>query len=415
MPSRPIASFRKTCLSGMFLLAATGTVAAQDASYRLGVMDKLKVRVAEWQPAEGTIRDWDVIGGDYTIGPGGAISLPFVGEMAAAGKTTSEVAAEIGKRLQGEFALRTTPSASVEIALFRPVFLAGDVDTPGEYPFSPNLTVLKAISLAGGLRRSEAGQRFARDFINARGDAAVYDTERDRLLVRRARLLAEIEGAAEIKAPPQLSETANAQALIDSETSLMKSRRERYELQLEALADLRGLLESEVQSLGQKSQTQNEQLKLVSQDRERINRLAEKGLATSQRRLSIEERTADVESSLLDIDTAALRAKQDISKANQDEINLRNDWEAQRAKELQDTEAELEKLQLQLTTSRELMSEALAQSAEALKFDASGKAASISYTVVRDDGTGPKEIPVEETTALKPGDVVKVTSELLMQ
>src|SRR5690606_11281480 len=155
--------------------------------------------------------------------------------------------------------------------------------------------------------------------------------------------------------------------------------------------------------------------KLVNQDRERISRLSEKGLATSQRRHSIEERTAEVESTLLDIDTAALRAKQEISNANQDDINLRNDWEAPRAKELQDTEAELEKLELKLTTSRELMSEALAQSAEALKFDASGKAAAIRYTVVRDEGDGPKEIPVEESTLLLPGDVVKVTSELLMQ
>lgn len=415
MPSKGISSFRKTCLTGMILLAAAGSTLAQDDAYRLGIMDKLKVRVAQWQPAEGTIRDWSVIGGDYTIGPGGVISLPFVGEMSAAGKTTSEIASEIGKKLQDEFALRTTPSASVEIAQFRPVFLAGDVETPGEYPFTPNLTVLKAVSLAGGLRRSDAGQRFARDFINARGDAAVHGTEQSRLVARKARLLAEVEGASEIKIPPELAKAPNAQNLIDSEASLMKSRRERYELQLEALADLRSLLESEVESLNQKSETQNEQLKLVNQDRERISRLSEKGLATSQRRLSIEERTAEVESTLLDIDTAALRAKQDISKANQDEINLRNDWEAQRAKELQDTEAELEKLELKLTTSRELMSEALAQSAEALKFDASGKAAAIRYTVVRDEGDGPKEIPVEESTLLMPGDVVKVTSELLMQ
>src|SRR3546814_17723168 len=98
--------------------------------------------------------------------------------MSAAGKTTSEIATEIGKKLQDEFALRTTPSASVEIAQFRPVFLAGDVETPGEYPFAPNLTVLKAVSLAGGLRRSNAGQRFARDFINSRGDDPLHAPQR---------------------------------------------------------------------------------------------------------------------------------------------------------------------------------------------------------------------------------------------
>src|SRR3546814_4236253 len=95
MPSRGSSSFRKACLTGMILLAAAGSALAQDEAYRLGIMDKLKVRVAEWQPAEGTIRDWSVIGGDYTVGPRGVISLSFVGEMSAAGKTTSEI--EIGR------------------------------------------------------------------------------------------------------------------------------------------------------------------------------------------------------------------------------------------------------------------------------------------------------------------------------
>ncbi len=410
--SRRTMAFIGVMVAGLALTSAS-SVHAEDNVYHLGVMDQVRIRVAEWKAAEGTVRDWGVIGGDYAVGPGGAIAIPFIGELQVAGKTTAEVAKEIGQRLQAQFALRTEPSASVEIAKFRPVYLTGDVTTPGEYAYVPGMTVLKAVSLAGGLRRSDAGQRFARDFINASGKSAVYGSERGRLLARKARLLAEVDGAEEIAMPAALEKVPNAQALLASETSLMKSRRQRYELQLKALADLRELLESEVKSLGQKAETQKEQLAMVQKDRERISRLSEQGLATSQRRLSIEERTAEVESTLLDIDTASLRAKQDISKANQDEINLRNDWEAQRAKELQDTEAELERLELELNTSRQLMSEALAQSAEALKFDATK--ATIKYVVVRDEGEGPKEVPVEETTPVKPGDVVKVASELLMQ
>ncbi len=408
-------SLRVLCfLTGTFL-ALTSSVLADDNSYRLGVMDKLRIRVAEWQPAEGTVRNWDAVSGDYTIGPTGSLSLPFIGDLPAAGKTTGDVAKIIGEELRGKFALRNLPSASVEIAQFRPVFVTGDVTTPGEYPYAPNLTVLKAVSLSGGLRRSDAGQRFARDFIDARGDAAVYDSARGRLLARRARLQAEIARAPEIKMPPELEKVPNAAQLIASEAALMKSRRDRYELQLKALVDLRSLLETEVQSLNRKAETQKRQLQLVNDDRDKMARLTEQGLATSSRRLTAEERAADLESNMLDTDTAALRAKQDINKANQDEVNLRNDWEAQRAKELQDTEAELEKLGLQLTTSREMMSEALAQSAEALKFDPAGHSATIKYLVVRDEGQGPKEMTVGENDRLLPGDVIKVSSELLMQ
>ncbi|WP_313058315.1 polysaccharide biosynthesis/export family protein [Agrobacterium cavarae] len=388
---------------------------AQDGQYRLGTADKLRIRVAEWQPADGTIRNWDVINGDYSVGPSGTLALPFIGQLNVAGKTAGEVGEAIGAQLQSKFALRNLPSASVEVAQFRPVFLTGDVQTPGEYPYAPNMTVLKAVSLAGGLRRSDAGQRFARDFINARGDAAVYDDQRGRLLARQARLVAEVSGDQEIKKTPEMEKVVNIDALLESESALMKSRTERYTLQLKALKDLRELLDAEVESLRKKAESQQRQLQLANEDREKVNRLNEQGLALAQRRISAEERAAEVEATLLDIDTNALRAKQDINKAIQDEINLRNDWDAQRSKELQDTQAELQKLNLQLSTSRELMSEALAQSAEALRFDPSGKSASISYVVVREDEGKSKEIKVDETTALEPGDVIKVSSEVLMQ
>ncbi len=402
-------------VAAALLLTSPLSALAQDGQYRLGTADKLRIRVAEWQPADGTIRNWDVINGDYSVGPSGTLSLPFIGQLNVAGKTAGEVGEAIGTELQSKFALRNLPSASVEVAQFRPVFLTGDVQTPGEYPYAPNMTVLKAVSLAGGLRRSDAGQRFARDFINARGDAAVYDDQRGRLLARQARLLAEVSGSQEIKKTPEMEKVVNIDALLESESALMKSRTERYTLQLKALKDLRELLDSEVESLRKKSESQQRQLQLANEDKEKVNRLNEQGLALAQRRISAEERAAEVEASLLDIDTNALRAKQDINKAIQDEINLRNDWDAQRSKELQDTQAELQKLNLQLSTSRELMSEALAQSAEALRFDPSGKSASISYVVVRENDGQSKEIKVDETTALQPGDVIKVSSEVLMQ
>ncbi|MDO1584172.1 polysaccharide biosynthesis/export family protein [Rhizobium oryzicola] len=396
------------------MFAGQSAMAADD-TYRLGVMDKVRIRIAEWQPTDGTIRNWDALSGDYSIGPDGGVALPFIGELKAAGKTPAEIGTEIGKQLQQQFALRNLPSASVEVAQFRPVYLAGDVHTPGEYPFSPNLTVLKAVSLAGGLRRSESGQRFARDFINAKGDMAVYDSQRARLIARHARLLAENNGNADIKMPKELERVPNADELIRSETALMKQRRDRYELQLKALADLKSLLQSEVESLKRKTDTQTRQLELAQEDRDKVSRLSEQGLALSTRLLDIEKRTAELQSTLLDIDTNSLRAKQQITQAQQDEVNLRNDWQAQRAKDLQDTEAEMEKLNLQISTSQQLVAEALAQSAEALKFDPSGKSATIHYSIVRDEGQGSKEIEANEATLVRPGDVVKVSSQLLMQ
>lgn len=400
--------------AGLAALLASSSLASAD-DYRLGMMDKLRIRVAEWQTADGSIRDWSVISGDYTVGPSGSISLPFVGDMPASGKTTDAIAQEIGSALQKQFALKDRPSASVELSEFRPVYLSGDVEKPGEYPFAPNLTIVKAVSLAGGLRRADAGQRFARDFINAKGDAVVYMADRARLLVKQARLRAEIANQDTIEMPKELQDKPEAKPLLDSETALMNTRKKRLTLQLQALADLKQLLQSEVETLAKKSETQTRQLQLATADRDKVEDLAEKGLALSARKMAAEQRAADTEATLLDIDTNSLKAKQDISKADQDEITLRNDWDAQLAQELQNAEAQLDELHLKLETSNSLMAEALTQSTDAARFDTSTGAASIAYSIVRDVDGKAKEIPVQENTALQPGDLIKVTAGLAMR
>jgi exopolysaccharide production protein ExoF len=130
-------------VSAAFTLALLLASAASAQEYRLGVMDKLRIRVAEWQTA---IRDWSAVSGDYSIGADGALSLPFIGQLQADGRTAAELSVEIGKKMQVLFGLKDLPSASVEIAEYRPVYLSGEVQTPGAYPYAPGLTVLKAVS-----------------------------------------------------------------------------------------------------------------------------------------------------------------------------------------------------------------------------------------------------------------------------
>jgi protein involved in polysaccharide export with SLBB domain len=143
--------------------------AAWAGEYQLGVQDKLRIRVVEWQTIEGTFREWDAVSGEYTVGMSGELSLPLIGDTPAAGKTTAEVAAAISETLEQKFGLSTKPEASVELAEYRPFFISGDVQSPGQYPYVPDLTVVKAVSIGGGTKRSGV-QRAERDYINAKGN-----------------------------------------------------------------------------------------------------------------------------------------------------------------------------------------------------------------------------------------------------
>ena len=378
------------------------------AEYRLGTMDKLHVRVAEWQTAEGGFRDWSSITGDYSVGPAGTISMPFIGELSVTGKTTAEVATAIGDGLQQKLGLPDRPEASVELAEFRPIFVSGDVQTPGRYPYDPQLTVLKVVSLAGGLRRAEAGQGGARDFIMAQGNYDVMVEQRAGLLARRARLEAEASGKQQIDFPEELTKTPSGRKLISDETNLMQARQKRLRLQLESLDDLKRLLQSEIESLQKKIATQNRQVDLASEELKGLGNLAGKGLVVNQRVLTLEQTVAELESKLLDMDTAVLRAKQDIAKATQDAISLQNDRDTEVAQDRQQTEADLQTMNLKLGMYSGLMAEALERAPDAVR-NAGSERPQMDYSIVRmaEDGkTG--EAPADENTPVLPGDVVKV-------
>jgi polysaccharide biosynthesis/export protein ExoF len=395
--------------TGMLLFTMAAVAAAQD--YTLGSMDKLRIRVVEWQTAEGAVRDWSSISGDYVVGPSGRISIPIVGELDASGRTTEEVATEIGDLLQNKLGLIDRPEASVELAEFRPVFISGDVETPGRYPFDPNLTVLKAVSLAGGIRRSaDSGLRIERDFINASGDSDVLHAERSRLVAKQARLQAEMSGQADIAFPEELESTEEGKKLIANETAFRDARAERLEMQIATIDDLKGLLENEIVALEQKIETQNRQIELAREELAGIGDLADRGLVVNERVLSIERSIADLEGRVLDMETASLRAKQDIAQATQDATALRNDREAEIAQELQQTEASLEAANIKILTSSNLMQEALARAPEAAA-GVTGREPVVSYTIVRGGDDEPVETAATEHTPVQPGDVVKVDIE----
>ncbi|MBB3235393.1 polysaccharide biosynthesis/export family protein [Phyllobacterium endophyticum] len=394
----------------LLLLALMYAPAARAADYELGPMDKVTVRVVEWQTAEGTFREWPTITGDYRVGPSGTLSLPFAGEIEAGGKTTSDIAKEIAKNLRQKLGLVDLPEASVEISEFRPIFVSGDVQTPGKYAFEPEMTVLKAVSLAGGMPRS-AGQRFERDYFNARGDYDVIVAQHDRLVVKLARLQAELANAQEIKVPDDLIQKSEAKRLIADEVAIMQSRKSALDLQLNGLNELKTLYTNEISSLEKKMDVQNRQMDLTRKELKSIGGLADQGLVVNSRVMGLQTSVADMEGKLLDLDTASLRAKQEINKSTQNETDLQNERKAELANEIQATQAALDESNLKLQMNKNLMTEALVN-APAAAGQTNNSDVAMQYSIVRTSKGKTEEVSAEEGTTLLPGDVVKVKIDM---
>ncbi len=108
-------------------------------AYRLGVGDQIRII---------TVGDTELTG-DFRVNDAGDIAVPLLGTVHAGGLTTGELEQRISKSLIDKQLFRD-PSVAVEVLSYRPIFILGEVNKPGEYPYQPGMTLLTAVSVAGG-------------------------------------------------------------------------------------------------------------------------------------------------------------------------------------------------------------------------------------------------------------------------
>jgi protein involved in polysaccharide export with SLBB domain len=112
--------------------------AGTDESYKLGTGDKIKI----------TVFGQDDLGGEFLVDDTGYLRLPLIGQVKAAGLTVHQFEdAVIAKLADGYL---KDPRVSVEVTNYRPFYIIGEVNKPGEYPYVNGMNVLNAVALAGG-------------------------------------------------------------------------------------------------------------------------------------------------------------------------------------------------------------------------------------------------------------------------
>ena len=405
----PLRTLVSALLMGLIVsLAWTGHVRAE--TYRLGVQDKIRVKVIDWRASKGEYKELDALEDVYTVNPAGAVSLPLVGDIPAEGKTTEELSLVIADTIQKRSGLLSRPGVSVELDKFRPIYVAGEVEHPGEYQFRPNLTVLQAISIAGGLRRvTEAGLlRLERDRIVATGEHDKARLELRRAIARRARLLAEQQGLKDIPMPAELKSEPDAGKLIADERALMRARADLLQSQVTGLKDVKALYEQEVRSLADKTKSLDREIALVKRNLGNVASLVQKGLAVTGRELALEQTMGDLEGRLLDAQVASVRAQEEARKADRDADDYKSKRMESINDDLQKTRHDLEQAAAKVATANQLVDEATVVAPRlALEHDDTSLRKPV-YSILRKVDGKSREIPADQDADLQPGDVVRV-------
>lgn len=413
VPTRVLAAGRALALivaALPFVLAGGAQAGANEFEYRVAAQDRLKIKVSEWRPNSRELFEWSALSGEFAVSSTGMLSLPVVGTFSVDGKAPAEIAALISERLKGTAGLVNAPAAAVEIAQYRPIYVVGSVEKPGEYAFRPTMTALQAVAIAGGFQRMElALGRFERETIVAEGEIRVQQTQLLALRVRRDRLLAETRQAEAITFSEDIRRNPDdgaAQAMRE-ENALFASRRKAARSQLDLLQQSRGLLDEELRTLGAKAVTQQRQQDLIRRELNNINSLISKGLAVSPRQLAVEQNLAQSESQALDLMLATARAKQEISRIDRTLADLQNQREIDIGRELRETQLSLRQSEDRITALRALVHESTAL-APRLQSQQEKQLARMRFSVQRRQGDTVNEIAIEETSAILPGDIVRV-------
>ena len=407
-PSRMCRAFNALSMS---LLALSMTVCMPLASRaQSGTSTGITYKVAPGDRLNIVVFGQTELSGDFIIDDSGAVPLPLVGAIAVEGLTAADIGQRITQRLAEGYIQQ--PVVNVRVTEFRPIFLVGDVRSPGLYAYRHGTLVISAIAMAGGFGTAEQAQGSLRtDFLLSEERVRLLEAGRRGLLVRRARLEAQRDGANNFQ--PSDDVDPNDESLvpvISLEQETLRSQSQALAQELALLRDQRPRIEAEIRSVKDQSRSESVQLRLIQTHIEDYNKLLTSGLARRYTGIELqreEERNkgniaryaAEVSRLEFSLGEVALRMQQ-----------AQNTYQQRTLIDLQDVRTRLRELDVTIPMARELRSTRLQVGSSMM----ATSAPSIRRTImiVRRYGSESQTIVANETMAVAPGDIIDVRREL---
>lgn len=374
-------------------LLVAGPAAAQD--YRLDAGDVLEVAVYG-------VPDFDR---RVTVNVDGDVSLPFLGEVEASGRSIGALRAEIARRLEEVGAFRA-PQLTVEIVEHRPFYIAGDVSRPGAHPWRAGLTVRHAVALAGGydaLRTRAENPLLATPQLEAQNETLWIDLVA--LQARAEALRAELESQDPdfeplLAAPLSRATIEGIVALERRELALRHDDRALEQAHLARAAESARLA---VERLEEALAEQEASLALQAEALDRTRGHAERGIVPAVR--LDEERRAMAALRAQNMDamsrlTVARREREEIQREGE---RARTERAQELIRRLAETTAQVERTKAELHAAGERLIYMGALRAQLRSGDGGPDLA-----IVREGADGARRTQAAEDTPIRPGDVVEV-------
>lgn len=125
-------------------LSATPVTVVDSGDYRIGIGDKISIRVFQVP---------DLSFDNLVIDRSGDVQMPLIGAIRGAGRTPAEMSAEVAERLSAQYLRDPQVTVTVIEAASQKITVDGAVIKPGVYEMAGSTSLLQAVAMAEGPTR----------------------------------------------------------------------------------------------------------------------------------------------------------------------------------------------------------------------------------------------------------------------
>jgi protein involved in polysaccharide export with SLBB domain len=379
--------------------------------------DKLKLAFFEnvedvekdkWGNAAGTgFQQHPELSGDYPVEDDGTISVPVLGSFNVLDLTPQDLQAQMAAAFNK--ALGRKGFVTIVSINRPPIYVLGPVKNPGSYAYSPGMTVLHAVTLAGGFPRKDAAEPWQK-MERVRETTKRYGTLESisELLTRQAVLKAERDHTNPVP-PPQLIDLVGppkAAAMIGAEVGRRSAIVSARNTRLQSAAEAVEAAQQEVEMLSTKSRSMDAMdanLRALRQRADALQQLYNKGQLTNNLLIETKSRVADAERTRQDTIIQLAQAKQHLATLQQDQAKLEADARGELETQILAINEQIENASRENAASEGILGALQVQFTPP-------PASAITYEIVRQTQTGPVAFSANGMSTLIPGDLVRLST-----
>ncbi|KXF78717.1 sugar ABC transporter substrate-binding protein [Paramesorhizobium deserti] len=387
-------------LAGFLWLGSLTALAAETGGYRINPNDVLQI----------TVYGQTDLTGQYPVGPDGSIGYPIVGNVTVSGLTSTEVGERLGKALAQHI-----PGLAVTatISQYAPVFVLGDIRTPGKYEYRPGMIALELLALGGGAGRGENPSVTAgMQMISAQQEYADLQLQMFALQVKRTRTEAELEGHAfeyTLPATANSPDEQQKQRVINGEMTLFEIRRSTMAAEERALEAQVDSYSDEIRTLQESIRLHNTEIALLQENVNSSKTLVDRGLAAKSSLREMERELSSTRRGALELGSFLARARQNQLAVKQRIASLGDIRKNESAASLQEIDLSLARMKRKSQSLLDSMAEIAKASGNVSSSDIARR---MTFTVLRSGNNNYQEIAANERTEIKPGDILRVEFDL---